>query len=866
MPMTNNIETEKTTYDVGDHKDFSSMARAIKELPPGPVRREAIRQFYVINAREETLTGFYFYCLYVHGWELTPHLLEWAAMLIAGERVVIVAPPDSGKTRLLRAWCEWAIGLRRDRAIMVIGNTIKQAKKVVWAVGQVLSHSPRYKEIFPDIKPTDQWAMDAITVVRTGLPMEFRIEPTMCGFGIDGAYQGVHVDDCIIDDPTDQKDVNSPPTMLMQREQVTGVLYDRLKTGGNLFGILTRWADDDLAPTLEQIGMVIKTFPAYRDKADPYTWDTGPFTEEHPVSLLCESWLNWVQLEQKRHDKLDPLFNLTYLNQTEGAVRGEKVFPRLNKEFHYVSMEKKGRLYTKVKSTRLGADWGPIPEDTEILTRNWWKHRDQLIIGEEVAAYDWNGSRTIVWSPLRAVNRFRRPLVRMSGKSFEFRCSPDHTWIVERPQRGRMTQQTVRRQALHDIQKVHAARLIVAASTNETVSLCTPSEAAVLGWLVTDGCISPKSAVIYQKNEIEAVIAALDASGLQWNEQTPISNGVRLFHLSQDSRHTLFTKVGYTCKEDLPGIVTRLSTAAQSAMLDAFLLAEGTANGTGTKRVFTQNPGPVLDSFHILTALVGKRVGLLYDHASGYGTNCVRQSVLNSTKVWLDRLTYEQVEDETDVWCPTVDEGAVIARQGGQVTITGNTTVQHQSAMVVVTKNARGEVWVRAAWLSPRGSTIEMGEQLYDWKNDFNLTQVHYDRSQGSLKDFFEQCGLAAFKGENSVDLRIGALRTLLEHDLFFIDMDGEGTQRVWSQLTAYRYDENGRVLEIMDDLVDALLMAVYAILEASKAGVGPQHEIVSPGHNTYEPFDPEHDDFDPTRATVAPDPSKRTSMKSYGI
>lgn len=541
---------------LGDRKSYQSIRRDLDAIEDVHARADAERKYMIGQARREDLTGFVFYCRYVHGWVLPPHLIEWAKMLIAGERVVIVAPPDSGKTRLLRAWCEWAIGLKRDRAIMVIGNTIKQAKKVVWSVGQVLSHSPRYHEVFPDVKPTDQWAMDAITIDRSGLPMEFRMEATLSGFGIDGAYQGVHVDDIIIDDPTDQKDVNSQPTMLMQREQLTGVLYDRLKGGeSNLFGILTRWADDDLAPTLEQIGMTIMSFPAYRDKETPYDWDTGPFDMKHPVSLLCADWLNWEQLEVKRLAKGDDLYKLTFLNKTEGAVRGERVFPLLNKDVHYTSMEKKGRLSTKIVSTRNGVDWG--------------------------------------------------------------------------------------------------------------------------------------------------------------------------------------------------------------------------------------------------------------------------------------------------------------------------TTVQHQSAMAVVTKNIRQEVWVRAAWMSPKGSTIEMGEKLYAWKAPFNITMVHYDRSQGSLKDMFEQCGVAAFKGENSVDLRIGALRTLLEHGLFFIDSDGEGTKALWSQLVSYRYDENGKVLEIADDLVDALLYAVYAILEASKTGVGRPHEIVDPGKNRYNQFDPDHDNFDPVKeaAIYAPDLSKhRTSMRKYGI
>jgi hypothetical protein len=188
--------------------------------------------------------------------------------------------------------------------------------------------------------------------------------------------------------------------------------------------------------------------------------------------------------------------------------------------------------------------------------------------------------------------------------------------------------------------------------------------------------------------------------------------------------------------------------------------------------------------------------------------------------------------------------------------------------MVTVTRNKQHEIWVRASWMSPKGSTIEMREKLLAWKPVLNITQVHYDRSQGSLKDMLEQCGVTAMKGENSVDLRIGALRTLLEQDLFFVDSDGEEAESLWSQLSSYRYDQNGDVVEIADDLVDALLMALHAITQTSKAGVGRRIEILptSKRSNDFDPeaeFNPvkEMDDFGRDLGNGG-----RTSMKGYGL
>jgi len=537
---------------LGDGISIGSVLNDMAALGDPRERQLALDALSIWQAQQADLDGFTAYCKYVHNWILEPCHIEWAAHLINGERVCIVAPPDTGKSRLLRAWCEWSIGLRRDRAIMVIGNTIKQAKKIVWSVGQVIKTSQRYRQVFPLVRPTENWAMDAIYVTRDGLPMEYRTEATLAGYGIDGAYQGQHPDDMIIDDPTDQNDVNSPPTMLKQREQVTGVLYDRLKEGGNLFGILTRWADDDLVPTMEQIGVTILSYPAYKDTKSPYPWDEGPFNNEHPVSLLCEAWKNWKQLETARGHKMDDLFKLTFLCMTEGAVRGIRVFPMLDKDKHFRSMKAEhGDKGPDWKSHRSGADWG--------------------------------------------------------------------------------------------------------------------------------------------------------------------------------------------------------------------------------------------------------------------------------------------------------------------------TTVQHQSAAVTVSKTKNGIIWVRAAWMSPKGDSTEMGAKLYEWKNEMGVFQVHYDRSQGALKSIFENwVGFAAFKGESSVDMRIMALRTLLTHNMFFVDNNGEGCRALWSQLTSYRYDETGRVLEIADDLVDALLYALFAIIEPSTVGRGPDIEIVAPREHKVGPIDV--DNWKPTDEPLElPDPGRK-AMGRWGI
>ena len=338
-----------------------------------------------------------------------------------------------------------------------------------------------------------------------------------------------------------------------------------------------------------------------------------------------------------------------------------------------------------------GFDWGCLPLDTEILTKDGWKAHDQLSVGELVAAYDWAGSRTVVWSSLnKVVYKDDQPLVEMTQKSFRFVCTPDHAWIVKRRKRLRRTRDTYRRQNLDTISFSGDQALVLAAPCVEQGELnCSPAMAAVLGWLVTDGWTYRKKgmtqgAMLSQKNYAQRVIDDLNDSGLTWKEVKPNKYGVRLFYLTTEALRTLFKITTYREKSDLSRIVTRLSPEARRAMLDAMLSAEGTiSTKTFEKAIFCQQKGHVSDAFQILASLCGVRMGVQRQHESQWGTShripLLRFPILKSP-----RLT--PVLGLHRTWCPSVNEGAVVVRQRGQVTITGNTTRGHPSVVAYVTK------------------------------------------------------------------------------------------------------------------------------------------------------------------------------------
>lgn len=389
-------------------------------------------------------------------------------------------------------------------------------------------------------------------------------------------------------------------------------------------------------------------------------------------------------------------------------IEEDKDFREWNEQFHIITVSEFRRKMEELGepvwneqrnclqipprwNVGLGLDWGCLTLDTEILTKEGWKTHDQLEIGELVAGYDWENKHEIVWTPLNnIIHKAEQKLVEMRRKSFRFVCTPDHAWIIKRKKRGRMTQDTYRRQNLDTIPKTSlaAVNFVISGICNDSDTLpCSPAIAAVLGWLVTDGWEYKKKGggVLCQKNYVDSVIKDLTDSGLKWNELKTNKDGVRQFYLPKSEINKIKELTGYTDKNSLPSVVTKLSPLARQEMMRAMLEAEGTKNGAERITIFCQKRGAVMDAFQILATLCGQRLGVEREHQSEFGT---------SNRIPLLRHSFIQYPDITEleglhnVWCPSVNEGAVVARYKGQVAITGNTTRKHPSVTTFSAKPA----------------------------------------------------------------------------------------------------------------------------------------------------------------------------------
>lgn len=330
-------------------------------------------------------------------------------------------------------------------------------------------------------------------------------------------------------------------------------------------------------------------------------------------------------------------------------------------------------------------DWGCLTLDTKILTKRGWKARNELIIGEPVATYDWENTNQVKWTPLlHIVDKPNKKLVRLKNKSFDFTATDDHNWIFKRKKHGRMIRDTYGRRQLPDLPK--NAGFVIAAECHEPPEIdVTPQEMAIFAWGLTDGSISNNSLSICQKNYVDKVIEDLEASGAEWHEIKPKPNGVRCFTVSAKWFKPLREKLNYNGKEDLPALIPKLSFEVRAKMIEVMMWAEGTGKApTREKTTFCQNSGPVLEAFQILCTLNGIRLSLERPHLGGFQQYLGKPEYRTGKRVSQIRypIMYRPeripLEGLHDTWCPSVKEGSVIAKNElGQITITGNTTKDH---------------------------------------------------------------------------------------------------------------------------------------------------------------------------------------------
>ena len=340
-----------------------------------------------------------------------------------------------------------------------------------------------------------------------------------------------------------------------------------------------------------------------------------------------------------------------------------------------------------------------LPKDiTEVYTKKGWVQFEDIYEGLEILTYNKDKGINEFKPILDIVEFSNRPIISMSNKSWRFESTPEHRWLGKRRTGKGKTRREL--EEFIETKDIKSEFKIYNAAKREDIenSLLTPKESAVLGWLLSDGCISWKpysektSSSFGMKRGVKAVIHQGDfkyASIIEdllkkedaltgYTEKTSPSGVIKVFNLKADYLRKLFVKANlpFDCKHNInySSLCNNLSNESLESFIEAFWLADGYTHSGGHK-VISQNRGNILNFVVQALMLLGINVSI-NEKKTNYPTDKVCVDVLFKKKSFTGstKLKKEFVGDR-DVFCVTTENSTFIAKQGDIITITGNCVI-----------------------------------------------------------------------------------------------------------------------------------------------------------------------------------------------
>lgn len=172
--------------------------------------------------------------------------------VVAGKirQLMIFAPPQSGKSQLASVHLPaYWLGRYPNKSVIITSYAAELAKSKSRESRTIVEAQPGAYDVFADVFPNVQTARDSRSVNLWQLAQPNRGQ--LVAAGVDGAItgQGAHL--AIIDDPFQTwAEAQSPMTRNHADDWYKGTFRTRVREGGAILLITTRWHPDDLAGRL----------------------------------------------------------------------------------------------------------------------------------------------------------------------------------------------------------------------------------------------------------------------------------------------------------------------------------------------------------------------------------------------------------------------------------------------------------------------------------------------------------------------------------------------------------------------------------------------------------------------------------------
>ena len=274
---------------------------------------DLLEEYWRIKSRED----FYSYRQYINankiklGWftkDLAASLQQFYNDMVAGLRpiLIIVAPPQHGKSFSITDFITWYLGKRPDHNIIYASFSEALGIRANRTIQRTIEKS-KHKLIFPDLKIGSS---NVVTQIGKLLRNNFKVETDSGGSfrntTVDGAVNGEGLDLGIIDDALKgRNEANSPKTRGKAWDWLTDDFMARFAEHAGLLMINTRWhIDDPAGRMIDKLGLVenggrvkLCHYPALNKNEEPLFPEhkSKTFLLERMAAMLPANWQSVYQ-------------------------------------------------------------------------------------------------------------------------------------------------------------------------------------------------------------------------------------------------------------------------------------------------------------------------------------------------------------------------------------------------------------------------------------------------------------------------------------------------------------------------------------------------------------------------------------------
>jgi hypothetical protein len=347
-----------------------------------------------------------------------------------------------------------------------------------------------------------------------------------------------------------------------------------------------------------------------------------------------------------------------------------------------------------------------VDEQTEALTIQGWRKHDELQAGDLILALD-PATWTMKWTPVQAVHRYGgvHNAVRFGGRTMSVLATAEHRWLTQRYYgRGKRFVSGWRT----TVELTQSDRFPLSAPRGDAPPTKTHSDDLVefVAWFWTEGSFDwsrrrqqndkrtattrPISLSLSQSPRanpekcvrIEALLSRLFGlpgrfeDGAHWHGRINSHTGTCTYRIDRVAAWLVENLVRRPSKALEPAFLCSLTNEQLELLINVSLLADGYVDPMGTARL-SQDDEERIRGFEMACALAGRPITTHFvPRRNRWITTLLHRPfgspLSNAFRADRPGGTYEPLQHEGLMWCPTTELGTWLARRDGTIYVTGN--------------------------------------------------------------------------------------------------------------------------------------------------------------------------------------------------